>query len=417
MRQPGLAALALAFILAGWPQDFASAGDTKGPLASLPSRPREHVAKIKALKDGEWLNLGQPAADPKWGRAFGRVWTPKMAAAPDLGGAFLYGEGVHGFVKPDGHYMDDLWFYDVNAHAWICCYPGANIKNLDAEWEVNKDGFIAMKDGQVPPMASLVHGYNVPCYSPDLKKFMGMGGTSYANKEIAALRARLLPDRQAARANFNRKHPYLYDVATGRWDRRKVTSGPDDIEVYGTTVAWLPAVKKFCLIYNKDTWLYDYEKNAWANAKPQGASPGGGEGLDCYDTKRNVLYRFTGGGEGKPGRFGIYDPIANKWAPSTDDFQPPVASGGNYYTNSAYAHYDSANDVVVVWLGGAAKPGAYVFEPAKDKWLREPVAAGKRKGHNAFYSADLNAHFFFEAGDSSPKPGNIWVWRYQAAKR
>ena len=36
-----------------------------------------------------------------------------MPHAPDLGGGFLFGEGVHGYTKPDGHYMDDLWFYDV----------------------------------------------------------------------------------------------------------------------------------------------------------------------------------------------------------------------------------------------------------------------------------------------------------------
>jgi hypothetical protein len=20
--------------------------------------------------------------------------------------------------------MDDVWFYDLNGHRWICCYPG-----------------------------------------------------------------------------------------------------------------------------------------------------------------------------------------------------------------------------------------------------------------------------------------------------
>jgi hypothetical protein len=408
----GLFILAVSFL------GLASADEVaKSPLAALPSKPGPHIEKVKALQDGEWLNLGQPVPDPRWGLACGRVWTPKMAVAPDLGGAFLYGEGVHGYVKPDGHYMDDLWFYDVRAHAWICCYPGTNMKELDTEWEVNQDGFIARKDGQVPPMASLVHGYNVPCYSPDLKKFMGMGGTSYATKEINALRARLLPERPAAMVNMDRSHPYFYDVTTGRWERKKVPSGPQGIEVYGTTVAWLPTVKRFCLIYNNDTWLYDYEKNVWTNAQPAGRSPGGGEGLHCYDTRRHRLYRFTGGGDGKPGRFGIYDPDANEWIESTDDFQPPVVSGGNYYTNSGYAHYDAANDVVVVWLNGKIKPGAYVYEPAKDRWIREPVAVGPKKGRSAFYSEEFNAHFFFDAGDSSTKPGNIWVWRYKTARK
>ena len=66
-----------------------------------------------------------------------------MPLAPELRGAFLFGEGVHGYAKPDGRYMDDLWFYDVNAHRWVCCYPGADTKTLDLV--INKDGFEATK--------------------------------------------------------------------------------------------------------------------------------------------------------------------------------------------------------------------------------------------------------------------------------
>src|SRR5438477_10887150 len=91
-----------------WGQD---AGPVKGPLAGLPGKPAAHVDRIKALGDHEWLELGAPAADPKWGRARGRSWTSVMPFAPELGGAFLFGEGIHGYSKPDGHYMDDLWFY------------------------------------------------------------------------------------------------------------------------------------------------------------------------------------------------------------------------------------------------------------------------------------------------------------------
>src|SRR6476619_7838572 len=97
----------------------------KGPLAELPSKPGAHVEKIKALGDNEWLNLGAPAADPKWGKARGSSWGAKaLILAPDRRGDFLFGEGVHGYVKPDGHAMDDLWFYDINRHAWLCLHPG-----------------------------------------------------------------------------------------------------------------------------------------------------------------------------------------------------------------------------------------------------------------------------------------------------
>ena len=128
----------------------------EGPLAELPSKLGEHLAKIKALKQGEWLELGPPKADPKWGRARGRSWTAKMPLAPKLRGAFLFGQGVHGYVKPNGHYMDDLWFYDINAHRWICCYPGANTNTL--KLSINKDGFETNGDGEPIPVAAMAPG-------------------------------------------------------------------------------------------------------------------------------------------------------------------------------------------------------------------------------------------------------------------
>src|SRR5438132_1285247 len=72
----------------------------QGPLAGLPSKPGPHIDKIKALGNNEWLDLGAPAADPLWGKARGRSWGAKMPYAPDLQGAFLAGQGVHGYIKP-----------------------------------------------------------------------------------------------------------------------------------------------------------------------------------------------------------------------------------------------------------------------------------------------------------------------------
>src|SRR5437016_1507631 len=78
----------------------------KGPLAALPSQPGPHIEKIKALGDNEWLHLGSPAADPKWGKARGRSWSSNQPAAPNIRGGFVFAEGVHAYVKPDGHYMN-----------------------------------------------------------------------------------------------------------------------------------------------------------------------------------------------------------------------------------------------------------------------------------------------------------------------
>ena len=78
----------------------------KGPLSTLPSKAGAHIEKIQSLGDNQWVNLGAPAADPKWGKARGSSWGAKaLILAPELRGAFLFGEGVHAFVKPDGHAM------------------------------------------------------------------------------------------------------------------------------------------------------------------------------------------------------------------------------------------------------------------------------------------------------------------------
>ena len=75
------------------------AQDRKGPLAELPSKPGPHVEKIKAMGDNEWLNLGAPAADQKWGKARGSSWGAKaLILAPDKLGAFLFGKGAKSYL-------------------------------------------------------------------------------------------------------------------------------------------------------------------------------------------------------------------------------------------------------------------------------------------------------------------------------
>ena len=120
-------------------QKDSSSSKRQGPLKHLPSKPGAHIAKVKALKDDTWLNLGTPTPDPKWGKARCSAWGANaLVFAPDLRGAFVYGEGVHAFVKPDGYGMDDLWFYDINAHTWICLHPGVNTKNFTQQITVGQ---------------------------------------------------------------------------------------------------------------------------------------------------------------------------------------------------------------------------------------------------------------------------------------
>jgi hypothetical protein len=151
----------------------------EAPLANLPSAPGDHVAKIEALADNAWLNLGAPAADPKWGGARGRSWSSNMSAAPELRGGFVFGEGVHGYTKPDGHYMNDLWFYDIQGHRWICLYPGIEVMTIaekmkSKELKVDKHGLVVNKMGEpLPPL--LIHAYGYLGYDPEQRKFAFLG--------------------------------------------------------------------------------------------------------------------------------------------------------------------------------------------------------------------------------------------------
>ncbi len=184
-----------------------------GPLAGLPSAPGPHIEKIKTLGDNEWVDLGPPAADPKWGRARGRSWSPKMAYAPDLRGAFLAGEGNHGWVNPKtGRQMDDLWVYDINANRWVCAYPGTDVADMDSTYTINADGFTATKDGRTVAVSLWAHAYEGLTYDTDLKRFVGM-------PQAPGLNGPAVPLARRCKAQGS---PWHFDPASGQWGRRPV---------------------------------------------------------------------------------------------------------------------------------------------------------------------------------------------------
>ena len=390
-----------------------------GPLAGLPSKPGPHIDRIQALGDNAWLELGQPAPDPKWGRARGRSWTAAMPLAPKLRGAFLFGEGVHGYAKPDGRYMDDLWLYDINGHRWVCCYPGADTRTLSLT--IDTDGFEATAAGERVPVASQAHGYSMNTFDPDRNLFLSMPNTHEYWKKALPQREKWLKPPPADAS------PWLYDPAAGRWDRKR-TGGPAPRSGYGDTLLYVPSRKQaFFLHRNEEVWFYDPAANRWTRAKPDGPRPPWGiDTTSCHDPKRDRIYIGGGAYPVAPAdghAFWVYDLKADRWI----DPKPkgkPCRGSNSYSTLGALMAYDAANDRVVLIRHSAhydepERMGVYVYDPDANSWTAEPLplpkGLGPRQVKNGFYDPELNAYFLHAAGDSEDN-GKIWVYRYKKGR-
>ncbi|HEV3203618.1 MAG TPA: hypothetical protein VGY77_04515 [Gemmataceae bacterium] len=406
--------------LSGFVLGAASLGNEKpkSPLWGLPSQPGPHLEKIRTLGDNAWLELGAPAQDSKWGRARGRSWCAEMAFAPELGGAFLFGEGVHGYAKPDGHYMDDLWFYNVNGHRWICCYPGADTNALDLA--MNPDGFEGTQNGDLIPVAQQVHGYSMNTYDTDARRFLSMPNLHSYWKKALPQRARWLKDPPADAG------PWAFDPATGRWDRRR-TGTPAPESGHGDNLLYIPSKKQVLFIHrSKDVWFYDPAANKWKPAKPDGPPPPFGiDGTSCHDPKRQRIYLGGGSYPVAPDAghaFWVYTLKANQWV----DLQPkgrPCRGSNSYSTLNALMVYDSVNDKVLLIFHSyhytkVEQLGVYVYDPKTNAWDSEglalPAKLRNQQVKNGFYHPSLNAVFLHSAGDSRDD-GVIWVYRYRNA--
>ena len=401
------------------------AQDQKGPLAGMPSRPGPHVEKIKAMGDNEWLNLGSPAADPKWGKARGSSWGAKaFVLAPDKRGAVLFGEGVHGYVKPDGHVMDDLWFYDLNAHAWTCLHPGTDTKTFtqrvkDKELVIDGDGQLVDQDQRPVPVHQLVHAWGYLAYDSDRKKFAFLswngtdnpipryflGGEKQMDEGVKLLEAQLKDKKKRV---FS---PWFYDVASGRFERSPADNTTPISAGGFPQFHYLPSKKQFFAVGSNTVAVYDPVKNQWADAKPKGPAPKGYDACGCYDSKRGRVYR-NDGDDSKGEGLMAYDIEGNAWTHlKPKGTAPPPAN-----TNAAFYEYDARLDRVVAIHFKGKSPGVFVYDPKSNSWADPiPFPADGPKFHfaaNTFFDRELNAYFCHAAGDSRDD-GVMWVYRYK----
>ena len=285
------------------------AHEKKGPLADLPSQPGPHIEKIEALGDNQWLELGVPAADPKWGKARGSSWGAKaLILAPDKRGAFLFGEGVHGYVKPDGHIMDDLWFYDT-ATGRFERSPANNTSSISA--------------GGFPQFH----------YLPSRKQFFAVGSETVA----------------------------IYDPAKNQWsDARPKGPVPKGYDACGCYDSKRQRFYRNDGDASQDEGLlaYDIESNAWSHLKPKGTDPppaNTNAAFYEYDARLDIVLAIHFRGR-SPGVF-VYDPNTNSWADPlpfpTDGPTFPYAANTFFdrELNACFRHVaGDSSDNGVIWV-------------------------------------------------------------------
>jgi hypothetical protein len=400
----GIAAFCL--LLAVW----AVAGSAA--CAGLPSDPGRVFKALTSVAPGEWRGIGAPAADPECGRARGRAWTSSMPYADSLGGAFLYGEGVHGWSNTKNHrYMDDLWFYDANAHAWVNMYPGSDMRKLD-KVRLTEDGFESF-DGERPvPIGMMVHGYEMTAWDPHRQILYAMeAGHVYLNGKAPGLAA----FRQAADARSGRRSasPWMFDPWNRKWHRVR-TRTPSPGSQVGDVTIYLPGKREVFHYRNRRVAFYDPAANAWRVSRPDGPQPAFGiDPTACYDARRDCIY--IGGGQypvaGGRNALWIFDAKTERWI----DPGPAGSPGGNSYgTNVAIMNCDARADKVVLIRHRGAARGVHVYDPARNAWADEvrplPANWSESAVSGGFYHPGNGLHYVFSAGDSEDN-GTMSVFR------
>ncbi len=400
-------------------QAIDASSSRRGPLANLPSDPGAHIEKIRSLGNDSWVNLGAPQGDPKWGRARGRAWGGRaLVLAPELRGAFYLGEGVHAFVKPDGHIMDDLWFYDINAHRWIAVYPGTDTATFsdrvkNGELKIDGNGQLVDKNTRPVAVHTLGHAWNFLTYDSDSRKFAflaerGFGRFFMGNEAMMDEGLKILETQLAGKPSPPMS-PWFYDTVSGEFERYPVTTPRPDVGGF-PNFQYVKRRKQFFYGGAQGVAFFDSAARKWIKIKDIGPRPIGYDHGGAYDEKRDRIY-MGAGKEDPTGPFHIYDLEHNTWR-KPNQVGAPVKG---FRTNDASIFYDVKNDVVNVFQYREKK--IYTYSPDADIWSSREFpavvfSAPTYPSFSAFYDTALNVAFLYAASDSTDN-GVMWAYRYK----
>jgi len=398
----------------------------QNPLSGLPSTPGSTIDSINNLGEGEWLYLGYPAADPNYGRAFGRSWGGKgMVLIPDRRGAFLTGEGRHEYVKPDGYGADDYWFYDINAHRWICLYPGTDTKNFNNKvknGEITLDtttNEVVDNNGDLLPGHLLIHAWGYIIYDTDRKKIAfdnpslsatiqyGHGYGRYYLPGEAAIDSglKVLESRGLNTSPNKPMSPWFYNTVTGKFEHYRIAANRPVVGGFPLSL-YIPSKKKYFLAATNDVAYFDPSTDKWSSDNPKGTKPSGYDFGGCYDSKRDRVYM------GKTAdSFFMYDIQTSTFTKIPN----PKGYSTNFQNDHGSISYDVTNDVVLIF--DFDNEIIYPFNPSDTVWespitMDTQFSSTHRATNCSFYDQTLGVHFIFTGGDSQDN-SVIWVYRYK----
>ena len=335
-----------------------------------------------------------------------------MAFSAAMGGAFLFGEGIHGWANPaNGRYMDDLWLYDVNAHRWVALYPGTDTRSPPA-LQVTQDGFEGIGPARPLPVATMVHGYEMTAWDPVRQIFFSMPNHhSYFRKALPSVAK--FREANAARLNRTSASPWMFDPWNRKWHRLR-TATPSPQSGYGDVLMFVPSEQKLFFYRSRQAHYYDPKNNTWQKVNARGPLPPFGiDPTACHDPKRNRIY--IGGGAYPvakgPNGLWIFDVAAGSWI----DPKPAGSPAGNHYgTNVAVMTCDPRTDRVYLFRHAGSERGLYIYDAGKNAWRDRPVPLprfwSEKTIANGFYHPGLGVHFMHTANDSRDN-GRIIVYR------
>lgn len=397
-----------------------AAGARRGPLQDQPSAPGTHLNAVVALAANTWLDLGVPQADPVYGLATGREYTPRMAWSSSLQGAFLTGESGHGYVNTQtGRYIDDVWFLDFAANKWVCVKPGSQVATLSLA--LNADQFEVDAQGELVPVAQLGHGYEFVAFDELTQNFLMQPIPNTYWTASMPQRLNWLPSANFPASQY--QSPWLFDTVAGVW-RRAAAGTP--VPSFNTSaramvVHGMPGGRFLyfdtAAANQNRVWWFDAIAQSWQDQATASPAPSiSGNGVSCYDTNHHRMWYYGVEATSQQARLWYYDVEGTHWHDTGAGNTP--AHTVIYTTANRGLSFDEASNQLLlkVSVGGTTPPSFVPFDIASNTWLpavTPPASLGVNwswKHVNVFYASGHNVHVLHVASGNSGT-GRIIVYR------